>query len=68
MITPEGIRDGRYYAEALYAFAGGGVEDLPFKKGDLIEVLDCADANWWRGRILDTDEDGLFPACLVKFT
>ncbi|KAJ2884099.1 hypothetical protein H4R27_002323 [Coemansia aciculifera] len=68
MIAPEGIRDGRYYAEALYTFAGEGVEDLPFKKGDLIEVLDCADANWWRGKILDSNEDGLFPACLVKFT
>ncbi|KAI8325329.1 hypothetical protein GQ54DRAFT_308497 [Martensiomyces pterosporus] len=67
MIAPEGIRDGRYFAQALYTFAGEGVEDLPFKKGDLIEVLDCADANWWRGRILNTDEDGLFPACLVKF-
>ncbi|KAJ2035546.1 hypothetical protein H4S03_004239 [Coemansia sp. S3946] len=59
MIAPEGIRDGRYYAEALYTFAGEGVEDLPFKK---------ADANWWRGKILDSNEDGLFPACLVKFT
>ncbi|KAJ2613150.1 hypothetical protein H4S08_002362 [Coemansia sp. RSA 1365] len=59
MIAPEGIRDGRYFAEALYTFAGEGVEDLPFKK---------ADANWWRGRILNTMEDGLFPACLVKFT
>ncbi|PIA18107.1 hypothetical protein COEREDRAFT_85568 [Coemansia reversa NRRL 1564] len=68
MIAPEGIRDGRYFAEALYTFAGEGVEDLPFKKGDLIEVLDCADANWWRGKILNTMEDGLFPACLVKFT
>ncbi|KAJ2319988.1 hypothetical protein IWW52_001640 [Coemansia sp. RSA 2704] len=68
MIAPEGIRDGRHFAEALYTFAGEGVEDLPFKKGDLIEVLDCADANWWRGKIINTDEDGLFPACLVKFT
>ncbi|KAJ2488303.1 hypothetical protein IWW37_004921 [Coemansia sp. RSA 2050] len=68
MIAPEGIRDGRHYAEALYTFAGEGAEDLPFKKGDLIEVLDCADANWWRGKILDSNEDGLFPACLVKFT
>ncbi|KAJ2079193.1 hypothetical protein H4R24_003941 [Coemansia sp. RSA 988] len=59
MIAPEGIRDGRYFAEALYTFAGEGVEDLPFKK---------ADANWWRGKILNTMEDGLFPACLVKFT
>ncbi|KAJ2790065.1 hypothetical protein GGI18_002029, partial [Coemansia linderi] len=85
MIAPEGIRDGRHYAEALYTFAGEGAEDLPFKKGksidtfapnpssfglsgDLIEVLDCADANWWRGKILDSNADGLFPACLVKFT
>ncbi|KAJ1743781.1 hypothetical protein LPJ68_000587 [Coemansia sp. RSA 1086] len=68
MIAPEGVRDGRYFAEALYTFAGEGVEDLPFKKGDLIEVLDCADANWWRGKIASTGEDGLFPACLVKFT
>ncbi|KAJ2157616.1 hypothetical protein GGF46_004386, partial [Coemansia sp. RSA 552] len=59
MIAPEGIRDGQYFAEALYTFAGEGVEDLPFKK---------ADANWWRGKIVGTDEDGLFPACLVKFT
>ncbi|KAJ2455223.1 hypothetical protein EV183_000958 [Coemansia sp. RSA 2336] len=59
MIAPEGVRDGRYFAEALYTFAGEGVEDLPFKK---------ADANWWRGKIANTDEDGLFPACLVKFT
>ncbi|KAJ2168495.1 hypothetical protein IW145_000427 [Coemansia sp. RSA 521] len=59
MIAPEGIRDGRFFAEALYTFAGEGVEDLPFKK---------ADANWWRGKIISTSEDGLFPACLVKFT
>ncbi|KAJ1769912.1 hypothetical protein IW140_001905 [Coemansia sp. RSA 1813] len=68
MIAPEGIRDGQHFAKALYTFAGEGVEDLPFKKGDMIEVLDCADANWWRGKNLSTDEDGLFPACLVKFT
>ncbi|KAJ2397670.1 hypothetical protein GGF41_008418, partial [Coemansia sp. RSA 2531] len=39
MIAPEGIRDGRYYAEALYTFAGEGVEDLPFKKGKNSRVL-----------------------------
>ncbi|KAJ1797904.1 hypothetical protein LPJ59_002842 [Coemansia sp. RSA 2399] len=68
MIAPEGIRNGQHFAKALYTFAGEGVEDLPFKKGDMIEVLDCADANWWRGKNSSTDEDGLFPACLVKFT
>ncbi|KAJ2550751.1 hypothetical protein EV175_003952, partial [Coemansia sp. RSA 1933] len=68
MIAPEGIRDGQHFAKALYTFNGEGGEDLPFQKDDMIEVLDCADANWWRGKNLSTDEDGLFPACLVKFT
>ncbi|KAJ1675696.1 hypothetical protein EV182_000761, partial [Spiromyces aspiralis] len=53
-------------AEALYTFSGECSQDLPFRKGDIIEVLDCADTKWWRGRILNTSTDGLFPACLVK--
>ncbi|KAJ1916348.1 hypothetical protein H4219_003833 [Mycoemilia scoparia] len=54
------------YAEALYTFTGEGSQDLPFHKGDIIEILDCADSKWWRGRIVNSSKDGLFPACLVK--
>ncbi|KAJ1912972.1 hypothetical protein H4219_005400 [Mycoemilia scoparia] len=67
MATTSGTANNDYlYAEALYTFSGECSQDLPFRKGDIIEILDCADSKWWRGRIVNSSKDGLFPACLVK--
>lgn len=49
------------YARALYDFTGADRGELPFRKGDLIEVVEQSHPDWWRGRI-DGGPLGLFPA------
>ena len=49
------------YARALYDFTGADRGELPFRKGDLIEVVEQSHPDWWRGRI-DGGPVGLFPA------
>lgn len=40
--------------------------ELGFKQGDLIQVLQCTDENWWCGRI--GDRSGYFPKTYVEAT
>ncbi|XP_068606082.1 GRB2-related adapter protein 2a [Brachionichthys hirsutus] len=47
-------------AMALYDFAAEEEDELGFRVGDVIEVLDCSDASWWKGRL--RGKSGLFPA------
>ncbi|XP_068193618.1 GRB2-related adapter protein 2a [Antennarius striatus] len=45
---------------ALYNFTAEEDDELGFCVGDVIEVLDCSDASWWKGRL--RGKSGLFPA------
>ena len=39
-------------------------EELGFRAGDLINVFDMSDKDWWFGEI--EDRDGWFPAAFVR--
>ncbi|KAF9366035.1 ESCRT-0 subunit protein hse1 [Mortierella sp. NVP85] len=51
-------------AQALFDFAGEDEGDLPFKVGDIINVIEFLNADWWRG-ILRKDV-GIFPTAYVQ--
>ncbi|CAO3694954.1 unnamed protein product [Umbelopsis ramanniana] len=46
-------------AEALYDYQGQDHEDLSFRKGDIIEVTEFVNDDWWRGKL--HGKAGLFP-------
>ncbi|KAM9712224.1 uncharacterized protein arhgef4 isoform 4-T4 [Menidia menidia] len=59
------ISDGSVvYAEALWDHVTMDVQELGFKAGDVIEVVDATNKEWWWGRILDSE--GWFPASFVR--
>ncbi|KAG0265153.1 ESCRT-0 subunit protein hse1 [Mortierella polycephala] len=51
-------------AQAMFDFAGEDDGDLPFKVGDIINVIEYLNADWWRG-ILRKDV-GIFPTAYVQ--
>ncbi|XP_068221441.1 rho guanine nucleotide exchange factor 4-like isoform X1 [Palaemon carinicauda] len=52
------------YAEALWDHVTLDSEELVFKAGDLITVIDSSDKDWWWGRICH--RAGWFPAAFVR--
>lgn len=52
--------------EAQYDFAGASKEDLPFKRGDLLVILNTTeDPNWWLARD-KAGREGMIPANYVE--
>ncbi|NXD82236.1 GRAP protein, partial [Halcyon senegalensis] len=47
------------FVQAQFNFSAHDDSQLPFLRGDIIEVLDCPDPNWWQGKIYG--RVGLFP-------
>ncbi|NWJ11865.1 GRAP protein, partial [Crypturellus undulatus] len=47
------------FVQAQFDFSSHESSQLPFLRGDIIEVLDCPDPNWWQGKIYG--RVGLFP-------
>ncbi|KAG5268183.1 hypothetical protein AALO_G00209180 [Alosa alosa] len=59
------ISDGSVvYAEALWDHVTMDDQELGFNAGDVIEVVDATNKEWWWGRILDSE--GWFPASFVR--
>ncbi|XP_075869811.1 uncharacterized protein LOC142880062 isoform X3 [Nelusetta ayraudi] len=59
------ISDGSVvYAEALWDHVTMDDQELGFKAGDVIEVVDATNKEWWWGRIMDSE--GWFPASFVR--
>ncbi|VUZ39890.1 unnamed protein product [Hymenolepis diminuta] len=50
-------------ARAQFDFEAAEDNEISFKEGDIITLIDISDQNWWRGRIFGTE--GLFPAQFV---
>ncbi|XP_026147745.1 uncharacterized protein LOC113121448 isoform X2 [Mastacembelus armatus] len=55
---------GVVYAEALWDHVTMDDQELGFKAGDVIEVVDATNKEWWWGRIMDSE--GWFPASFVR--
>ncbi|XP_008436448.1 rho guanine nucleotide exchange factor 4 isoform X3 [Poecilia reticulata] len=59
------ISDGSVvYAEGLWDHVTMDIQELGFKAGDAIEVIDATNKEWWWGRIMDSE--GWFPASFVR--
>lgn len=59
------ISDGSVvYAEALWDHVTMDDQELGFKVGSVIEVMDATNKEWWWGRIIDSE--GWFPASFVR--
>lgn len=50
--------------EALYDFAANDCDELSFKAGDIIGLVDKPSEDWWLGSI--NGNKGLFPSTYVK--
>ncbi|XP_023272679.1 uncharacterized protein LOC111662895 isoform X1 [Seriola lalandi dorsalis] len=52
------------YAEALWDHVTMEEQELAFKAGDVIRVLDASHKDWWWGRV--ADREAWFPSCFVR--
>ncbi|XP_068002628.1 GRB2-related adapter protein isoform X1 [Melanerpes formicivorus] len=51
------------FVQAQFDFSGQDGSQLPFLRGDIIQVLACPDPRWWQGKIYG--RVGLFPRAYV---
>lgn len=52
------------WCKALHSFTAETSEDLAFRRGDRILILERLDSDWYRGRL--HDREGIFPAVFVQ--
>ncbi|KAF7688600.1 adapter molecule crk-like [Silurus meridionalis] len=65
---PTGVparQDEAEYVRALFDFPGNDDEDLPFRKGDLLRVLEKTEEQWWSAQNSD-GRKGLIPVPYVE--
>ncbi|KFV61387.1 GRB2-related adapter protein [Dryobates pubescens] len=51
------------FVQAQFDFSGQDGSQLPFLRGDIIQVLACPDPSWWQGKVYG--RVGLFPRAYV---
>ncbi|XP_072911705.1 crk-like protein [Hemitrygon akajei] len=60
-----GGEDSAEYVRTLYDFPGNDVEDLPFKKGELLVIVEKPEEQWWSARNKD-GRLGMIPVPYVE--
>lgn len=53
------------YVRALFDFPGNDVEDLPFRKGDVLRVIEKPEEQWWNAANQD-GRQGMIPVPYVE--
>ncbi|NWZ66717.1 SH319 protein, partial [Acrocephalus arundinaceus] len=61
---PQNNRRSVEWCEALHDFTAETKDDLSFKKGDYIQIVEQVDLEWYRGRL--NGKEGIFPAVFVQ--
>ncbi|NWR14085.1 SH319 protein, partial [Emberiza fucata] len=61
---PQSNRRSLEWCEALHDFTAETKDDLSFRKGDYIQILEQVDLEWYRGRL--NGKEGIFPAVFVQ--
>ncbi|XP_061849046.1 SH3 domain-containing protein 19 isoform X2 [Colius striatus] len=61
---PQNTRRPGEWCEALHDFTAETKDDLSFKKGDYIQILEQVNPEWYRGRL--NEKEGIFPAVFVQ--
>lgn len=56
----------RDVAEAMYNYQPNGPTDLPLYPGLRVEITERLNNDWWRGKDMNTQQEGIFPANYVK--
>jgi hypothetical protein len=41
-------------AKALYTYEGGNEDDMPFSEGDVLNIVDHSEGDWWK-----TEQNGI---------
>ena len=60
---PASLESPAMRAAARYEYAAGRPDELSLQPGDILEVLDAADPDWWTGSL--RGQTGVFPAKYV---
>ncbi|XP_003978908.1 crk-like protein [Takifugu rubripes] len=64
-VQPAGPEDNLEYVRTLYDFTGSDAEDLPFKKGEVLVILEKPEEQWWSARNKD-GRVGMIPVPYVE--
>ncbi|XP_064625819.1 proto-oncogene tyrosine-protein kinase Yrk-like isoform X1 [Lineus longissimus] len=56
---------GAKVVRAMYDYAARTQEDLTFKKGDIMEIIDDKDRDWWLARHMSHRSEGYIPSNYV---
>ena len=51
---------------ALYEYSAMQEDELSFKEGQVLVVIERDNAGWWRGNHVDDSKSGWFPANYVE--
>ena len=60
--SPGSRTDGRLIYLALYDYKARTAEDLSFKKGERMEIINNKGGGWWQARSLTSGESGYVPS------
>ncbi|XP_064082189.1 tyrosine-protein kinase SRK2-like isoform X6 [Macrobrachium nipponense] len=60
-VTPSTPSRGGRIVVAMYSFQGRSSGELSFEKGDRMEIINDADADWWLARHMTRGIDGYIP-------